>query len=118
LTDTSTCPPTSGIFSATASTDEELMAVRDWFIYTDGRLDAGMGAVLASLDGTGTFRILLVNRNSSERTVIVELDGSAATPSTIYAFDGTDDPLDPLRTVVSTGPRVVMTTNSLMVLVF
>lgn len=86
--------------------------------FADGRLDAGMGAVLVSRDGTGTVRLLLVNRNSSERTAIVELDGSAATPSTIYAFDGTDDPLDPLRTVAPTGPRVVMTANSLMVLVF
>jgi hypothetical protein len=86
--------------------------------FADGRLDAGMGAVLVSRDGTGTVRILLVNRNSGERTAIVELDGSAATPSTIYAFDETDDPLDPLRTVASTGPRVVMTANSLMVLVF
>jgi hypothetical protein len=86
--------------------------------FADGRLDAGMGAVLVSRDSTGTVRILLVNRNSSERTAIVELDGSATTPSKIYAFDGTDDPLDPLRTAVSTGPRVVMTANSLMVLVF
>jgi hypothetical protein len=85
---------------------------------SDGRLDSGMGAVLVSRDGSGTVRILLVNRNSSERSAIVELDGSAATPSTIYAFDGTDDPIDPLRTVTPTGPKVVMPANSLMVLVF
>jgi hypothetical protein len=77
-----------------------------------------MGAVLVSRDGAGIVRILLVNRNSGERSAIVELDGSAATPSTIYAFDGTDDPIDPLRTVTPTGPKVVMPANSLMVLVF
>jgi hypothetical protein len=85
---------------------------------SDGRLDSGMGAVLVSRDGAGIVRILLVNRNSSERSAIIELDGSAVTPGTIYAFDGTDDPIDPLRTVTPTGPRVVMPANSLMVLVF
>jgi hypothetical protein len=85
---------------------------------SDGWLDSGMGAVLISRDGAGIIRVLLVNRNSSERSAIVELDGSAATPNTIYAFGETDDTHDPLRTITPTGSRIEIPANSLMVLIF
>lgn len=84
----------------------------------DGKLDAGMGAVLVSRDGTGTVRALLVNRNAGERTLTIELNGTATTPNTIYAFDGSDDPLDPLRVITPSSPDVTMPGNALMVLEF
>ncbi len=82
----------------------------------NGKLDAGMGAVLVSRDALGTIRVLLVNRNSSQRTVSVVLDNQAATAGTIYAFDASDDPLDPLRTITPGGAKVTIPANALMVL--
>ncbi len=86
--------------------------------FGDGKLDAGRGAVLVSRDGGGVIRVLLVNRNAGRRTVTVELNSVAAAPNTIYAFDGSDDPVDPLRTVAPTGTDIVLPANSLMVLEF
>jgi hypothetical protein len=57
--------------------------------FADGRLDGGMGAVLASMDSSGTVRVLLVNRNSAARTATVD-----ASPTAITVFD---DPSQPPR---------------------
>ena len=66
----------------------------------DGRLDAGMGAVLVSRDAqSGTVRVLLVNRNSAARTVQLTLDGSVATPTQLFVFDANADPAASLPTV-------------------
>ena len=86
--------------------------------FGDGWFDAGMGAVLVSRDGGGTIRVLLVNRNAGQRTVTVELNSVATAPDTIYAFDGSDDPIDPLRTITPSGSAIVLPANSLMVLEF
>jgi len=61
---------------------------------TDGRLDGGMGAVLASRDAAGNVWVLLVNRNSSARTATV-----GATPTAITVFD---DPASPPHDVAPT----------------
>jgi len=67
---------------------------------TDGRLDAGMGAILSARDAlSGTVRVLLVNRNTSSRTVRVALDGVTSTPLQVYVFDASADPADGLATM-------------------
>ena len=62
--------------------------------------------------------MLLVNRNAGQRTVTVELNSVATAPNTIYALDGSDDPIDPLRTITPSGSAIVLPANSLMVLEF
>ncbi len=80
----------------------------------NGRLDAGMGAVLVSRDTvTGTVRALLVNRNASARVVQISLNGSAATPTVLYVFDENDDPADPLRTVGALDSDIELPARSL-----
>jgi hypothetical protein len=53
----------------------------------NGRFDAGMGAVLASKDGAGKVRVLIVNRNTSARTARIELPTGTATPAKVTTFD-------------------------------
>jgi len=66
----------------------------------DGRLDAGMGAVLVSRDAQdGAVRMLLVNRNTSARTVRLTLDGSTATATDLFVFDSSADPASSLPMV-------------------
>ncbi|MCU7919888.1 MAG: hypothetical protein KZQ95_16240 [Candidatus Thiodiazotropha sp. (ex Epidulcina cf. delphinae)] len=66
----------------------------------DGRMDAGLGAVLVSRDTVnGLVRALLINRNTASRTVQVTLDGTVATPTVVYILDASDDPVNPLRTL-------------------
>ena len=66
----------------------------------DGRLDAGMGALLVSRDTTnGVIRVLLVNRNQTPRTTRVTLDGTIVTPTQLFMFDTSADPANPLTTV-------------------
>ena len=66
----------------------------------DGRLDAGMGAVLVSRDTTnGVIRVLLVNRNQTPRTTRVTLDGTVVTPTQLFMFDAGANPANPLTTV-------------------
>lgn len=63
----------------------------------DGRLDAGMGAVLVAEDTqTGTVRVLLVNRNADARTTQITLDGVVAIPTQLYVFDDSSDPANDL----------------------
>lgn len=66
----------------------------------DGRLDAGMGAVLVAREAqTGMLRVLLVNRNTSSRTVRLTLDGATAIPTGLYVFDASTSPADNLQMV-------------------
>ena len=82
---------------------------------TDGKFEGGMGAVLVSKDSGGTIRVLFVNRNTGARSASVELDSTPETPTTVYVFDGTDDPAQPLRTVAATGPDIELPAESLVV---
>ena len=66
----------------------------------DGRLDAGMGAVLVSRDTTnGVIRVLLINRNQTPRTTRITLDGTVVTPTQLFMFDASANPANPLTTV-------------------
>ena len=66
----------------------------------DGRLDAGMGAVLVSRDTTnGAIRVLLTNRNQTLRTTRITIDGAVVTPTQLFIFDASANPADPLTTV-------------------
>ena len=58
----------------------------------DGKLDGGMGAVLASKDAGGKVRVLLINRNAAARTARIDLPTGAATPTSVRAFA---DPKNP-----------------------
>jgi hypothetical protein len=60
----------------------------------DGRLDAGMGAVLASRDTSGKVRVLFVNRNTAARTATM-----GAPPTSVTVFD---DPAQAPHTVAPT----------------
>lgn len=60
----------------------------------DGVLDDGMGAVLAAQDDAGATRVLLVNRNTTSRTVRIELDGAPAVPARLRILD---DPESDIR---------------------
>lgn len=81
----------------------------------DGRLDAGVGAVLASLSTTGTTRVLLVNRNVVDRSAEVLLYGSPATPTRILRYD---DPTAPILEESGTVSSVVVPAGSLLLLEF
>jgi hypothetical protein len=59
--------------------------------FADGKLDDGMGAVLAAKGADGIVRVLLVNRAAAARTATV---GGAPTAVTVF-----DDPKQPPRTV-------------------
>lgn len=75
----------------------ERIAVQD---IADGRLDAGMGAVLVSRDTTsGAIKVLLTNRNPTPRTTRITIDGTVVTPSQLFVFDASANPADPLTTV-------------------
>jgi len=66
----------------------------------DGRLDVGMGAVLASRDtSNGAIRVLLINRNQTPRTTRITLDGAVVTPTQLFIFDASANPADPLTAV-------------------
>ena len=68
----------------------------------DGKLDGGMGAVLASKDASGKVRILLVNRNAVARTARIDLPTGAATPTSVRAF------ADPKNPPVDVAPSTVI----------
>jgi hypothetical protein len=65
----------------------------------DGRLDGGMGAVLASRDAAGKVRVLLVNRGAFARTATV---GGVPTAVTVF-----DDPAHPPHAVSPSAPVTV-----------
>jgi hypothetical protein len=52
----------------------------------DGRLDGGLGAVLATRDAAGVTRVLLVNRGTEWRLARVSLAGARLTPTAVTAF--------------------------------
>ncbi|MEO7730769.1 MAG: hypothetical protein ABIY55_07350, partial [Kofleriaceae bacterium] len=54
---------------------------------TDGALDGGMGAVLASRTTSGQVRVFVVNRGTTARTARVDASGSVATPSRVEIYD-------------------------------
>ncbi|HVT05415.1 MAG TPA: hypothetical protein VHL58_18800 [Thermoanaerobaculia bacterium] len=68
----------------------------------DGKLDGGMGAVLASKDAGGTVRVLLVNRNATARTARIDLPTGSATPSSVRAFS------DPKQQPSAVAPSTVI----------
>ena len=81
--------------------------------FDDGRLDAGLGAVLAAQDPqSGTVRTLLVNRNSDARTVRITVNGSAAIPAELYVFDASTDPRDDLVPVDMPGDLIELPPRS------
>jgi hypothetical protein len=55
--------------------------------FADGKLDGGMGAVLAGKDAAGTVRVLLVNRNRTARSATV-----GALPTAVTVFDDATKP--------------------------
>ena len=61
--------------------------------FADGKLDGGMGAVLAGRDAAGVVRVLLVNRDATARTATV-----GAMPTAVTVFD---DPTQPPRPVAA-----------------
>jgi len=69
----------------------------------DGTLDAGMGAVIAAKDGTGTLRVLFVNRNTSARTARIDLPSGPALPARVQAF------ADPHAAPGDVTPQVIVT---------
>jgi hypothetical protein len=66
--------------------------------HADGRLDGGMGAVLASRDAAGRVRALLINRGAGARTATV-----GAVPAAVTVFD------DPARPPHAVSPSAVLT---------
>jgi hypothetical protein len=73
--------------------------------FSDGKLDGGMGAVLAGKGGDGVVRVLIVNRNATARTATV-----GAVPKSVTVFD---DPAKPPRgvapsQVVQVPPRSIV----------
>jgi hypothetical protein len=76
---------------------------------TDGSLDAGDGAVLASRDPSGGTHVLLVNRGTAARTTGVTMNGVGATPSRVRVFD------DPAGGVVDVAPTPVVTVPALSI---
>ena len=66
----------------------------------DGKLDSGMGAVLASKDAGGKVHVLLVNRGATARTARIDLPTGAATPASVLAFSDPKNP--PAVVAVST----------------
>ena len=84
----------------------------------DGRLEGGLGALLASRDAVGTVRVLLVNRNTSARSAIVRMDGSPSEPSMLHLLDETDDPAQPLRQLTPAGSEITLPARSVVVVEF
>ncbi|MDH3442166.1 MAG: hypothetical protein OEM63_15510, partial [Gammaproteobacteria bacterium] len=85
----------------------------------DGRLDAGMGAVLVAQDSqSGVVRALLVNRNASSRAVKITLDGVDATPAQLFVFDASANPADSLPTVQAPGATFTLPARSVAVAEF
>jgi hypothetical protein len=64
----------------------------------DGRLDGGMGAVLASRDAAGRVRVLLINRGAAARTATV-----GAVPTAVTVLD------DPARPPHAVPPSAIVT---------
>jgi len=77
--------------------------------HEDGRLDGGLGAVLAGRDPGGAIRVLLVNRADVPRTVRIETDGVARIPVATTVFD---DPALPPRDVPAPWPSFVIPARS------
>ena len=82
---------------------------------SDGRLDAGLGAVLATRSMTGTTRVLLVNRNLVDRSAEVRLYGSPAIPTRILRYE---DPTAAIVEEPGTVSSLVVPAQSLLLLEF
>ncbi|MEM7412863.1 MAG: hypothetical protein AAF430_21705 [Myxococcota bacterium] len=80
----------------------------------DGRLDAGLGALLASQIGA-TTRVLVVNRNATARSVRISLAGAPARPHRIWRFE---DPSGGISIAPGMGSQVTIAAESLAVLEF
>jgi len=76
---------------------------------TDGSLDAGNGAVLASRDASGGTHVLLVNRGTAPRTTAVTVNGAGATPSRVRVF------ASPAAGVMDVAPSPVVTVPPLSI---
>ncbi len=81
----------------------------------DGRLDGGLGAVLAGRDAAGVVRVLLTNRNAEARTARVRLGGTVRIPSRILVFA---DPVAPIEEAVGSASEVIVPGASLVLLEF
>ena len=68
---------------------------------SDGRLDGGMGAFLASRNAVGTIRVLLINRGAVARTASI-----GAVPTSVAVFD---DPTRPPHPVAASDAAQVVT---------
>jgi hypothetical protein len=69
------------------------------------------GALLATRDGAGTLRVLLVNRSDEKRKARVSIDGRKRRPLAVYVFD------DPAGGIASAAPKkkLVLPPRSLLV---
>ena len=81
----------------------------------DGRLDGGLGALLASRDAGGVVRVLFTNRNAEARTARVRLGGAARIPSRMLVYD---DPSAAIAEVPGSASEVVVPAASLVLLEF
>jgi len=79
----------------------------------DGRISADV-SVLASRDGSGTVRMLFVNRGASSRLVDAHL-GDGVGPTGLVAFR---DPAAGLQTIPAAGPRISLPPRSLVLATF
>lgn len=85
----------------------------------DGRMDAGLGAVLVTRDTVSeVIRALLINRDTTSRTVQLTLDGTAATPTVVYVLDASDDPANPLRTLARLNSEILLPAQAIVVAEF
>jgi hypothetical protein len=76
---------------------------------TDGALDAGMGAVVASRAASGPIRVFVVNRGTTARTARVDVRGRTAVPSHVELYDdpaGVPHEVAPAA-VISVPPRAL-----------
>ena len=54
---------------------------------SDGALDGGTGAVVASRDGAGQIRVFVVNRGDAARTARIDLGAATTTPRRVEIYD-------------------------------
>ncbi|HJZ84334.1 MAG TPA: hypothetical protein VKN99_04145 [Polyangia bacterium] len=78
----------------------------------DGRLEGGMGALLATRAVNGAVQVLLVNRGPAARSARIDLRGRVASPRRVRTFD---DPTQPVR--VAAGSEVVTVPPRALVLI-
>lgn len=53
---------------------------------SEGKIEAGMGVVLATKDAQGTIRLLLINRDTKAHIFALKVDGKESTPAEVKLF--------------------------------